>query len=173
MRQHTVSHDSVTVTGPAHVRGILRVPGDKSISHRALMLAGLAHGESVITGLSSGEDVLSTRGALVDLGVDIVGHEEVHVRGGITREPTGPLDLGNAGTGMRLMAGICAAREMFVVLTGDQYLRNRPMDRVAVPLREMGAVIDGRDGAGSRRSPSEEGLGCPPSPSELPSLAHR
>ncbi len=135
----------VTLTGPRSVRGDLQVPGDKSISHRALLLAGLASGVSTIRGLSSGEDVARTRAALASCGVGFeVDGEALVVRGGLSHEPDDVLDLGNSGTAMRLLAGVFAGQQMFVTLTGDRYLRARPMNRVVGPLREMGATIDGR-----------------------------
>lgn len=136
---------TVEVTGPVSLTGSIMVPGDKSISHRALLLAGLCKGESTIHGLSQGDDVKRTRQALADLGVqftDVAG--ELRVMGGIRTEPSDPLDLGNSGTAMRLIAGLCAGQDMFTVLTGDRFLRARPMGRVAVPLRAMGATVDGR-----------------------------
>jgi 3-phosphoshikimate 1-carboxyvinyltransferase len=135
------------ITGPAAVSGSVRVPGDKSISHRALLLSGLAEGETTISGLSTGGDVQHTAAALGAFGVQVEQRaSELVVRGALQREPDEPLDHGNSGTGIRLMAGVCAGQDMFTVLTGDQYLRRRPMDRIAAPLRSMGAVIDGRHG---------------------------
>ncbi|HEY9522879.1 MAG TPA: 3-phosphoshikimate 1-carboxyvinyltransferase [Thermopolyspora sp.] len=140
---------TVTLAGPGRVSGTIRVPGDKSISHRALLLAGLAEGTSVITGLSGGDDVRRTRLALEAYGVaieqaDEAGRAGLLVHGGLRDEPDEPLDLGNSGTAMRLLSGVCAGVDGFAVLTGDKYLRARPMDRVATPLRAMGAAIDGR-----------------------------
>jgi 3-phosphoshikimate 1-carboxyvinyltransferase len=139
---------TLTLTGPCAVQGTLQVPGDKSISHRALILAGLASGESVVNGLSQGDDVTRTRQALAALGVAFTGRPDGswRVRGGSLSEPAGPLDHGNSGTGLRLMAGVTAGLDMFTVLTGDEYLRQRPMGRVVSPLREMGARVDGRAG---------------------------
>jgi len=132
--------------GPCPVRGQPRVPGDKSISHRALLLTGQAAGTSTITGLSEGDDVIRTRLAMEQLGARIEESPggELVVTGCDLGEPSGPLDHGNSGTGIRLMAGVVAGCDMFAVLTGDQFLRRRPMDRIAAPLREMGAIIDGR-----------------------------
>ncbi|WP_376720479.1 3-phosphoshikimate 1-carboxyvinyltransferase [Nocardiopsis alba] len=143
-------HDSVlSVTAPASgVKGTVQVPGDKSISHRALILAALSEGTSTITGLSRGEDPTSTRGALSRFGVEFVDQPDaaVLVHGGLRHEPVDVLDCGNAGTGIRLLSGVCAGYPGLSVLTGDQYLRRRPMDRVAEPLRLMGARVDARDG---------------------------
>jgi len=130
-------------TGP--LRGRLRVPGDKSISHRALLLAALAEGRSRITGLSKGDDVACTEVAVQAMGADIDGDVVV---GGRSRlgEPAHVIDVGNSGTGIRLLAGICSGLPWLTVLQGDSSIAHRPMDRVADPLRRMGASIDGRDG---------------------------
>lgn len=129
------------------LRGVIDVPGDKSISHRALLLAALATGRSRIHGLSRGHDVARTRSALAQLGVAIADCDgAIEVVGGIHIEPEEPLDCGNSGTGIRLLTGLCAGLDLAVILTGDQYLRRRPMRRVADPLRMMGARIDGRAG---------------------------
>jgi 3-phosphoshikimate 1-carboxyvinyltransferase len=133
------------------LRGDVRVPGDKSISHRALILASLSRGDCRIDGLSRGGDVRNTARALRRLGIAMGpwGSEPLLVRGaglGGWREPAGVLDFGNSGTGIRLMAGLLAAHPFFSVLTGDRYLRRRPMRRVAEPLRLMGARIAGRAG---------------------------
>ena len=149
------SAGTVRLTGPAAVTGTLTVPGDKSISHRALLLAGLAEGTSVLTGLSRGDDVQRTRRAITQFGVGVAQRPGTEpggepgaliVRGGFRQEPGEPLDLGNSGTGMRLFVGVCAGQDAFTVLTGDESLRQRPMDRVSGPLRSMGARIDGRAG---------------------------
>ncbi len=131
--------------------GSVAVPGDKSISHRALILASQARGVSVVSGLSRGADVRNTHRALRALGVAAApwGREPLEVRGagpGGWREPAGVLDFGNSGTGIRLMAGLLAAHPFFSVASGDRYLRRRPMRRVVEPLRRMGARIAGRGG---------------------------
>jgi 3-phosphoshikimate 1-carboxyvinyltransferase len=135
----------VIVRGGRALTGTVRVPGDKSISHRALLLAALAEGTSAVRGLSAGDDVARTRAAVEALGAEVA---EEAVRGGRSRlhEPAGVIDVGNSGTSMRLLAGLCATVPGLTVLTGDASIRRRPMDRVAVPLREMGANLDGRDG---------------------------
>lgn len=140
------------VTGPASVRGRLEPPGDKSISHRALILGALADGVSTVRGLSDGRDVAHTRGALEALGVEIAADADgkVRIAGGTLAAPKGRLDLGNSGTGMRLLAGVVAARPWRTVLTGDASLCGRPMDRIAVPLTAMGASVGG---GGSRCLP--------------------
>lgn len=134
-----------SVTGGRPLRGRLRVPGDKSISHRALLLAALAEGTSVVRGLSDGDDVARTRAAVEAMGAGFDGEKII---GGRSRlhEPDGVLDLGNSGTGIRLLAGVCAGLPWLTVLTGDGSVRRRPMSRVAEPLRLMGASVDGRDG---------------------------
>src|SRR5207249_5351800 len=134
----------VEVTGGSPLRGRIRPPGDKSISHRALLLAARAEGTSVVRGLSGGDDVIRTRTAVRLLGADVDGER---VTGGARRlhECEVPIDLGNSGTGMRLLAGYVAAWPWLTVLTGDEYLSRRPMDRVVEPLRRMGASVDGRD----------------------------
>ncbi|MEM7024880.1 MAG: 3-phosphoshikimate 1-carboxyvinyltransferase [Pseudomonadota bacterium] len=134
-----------------HVRGSTTVPGDKSVSHRALMLAALAVGESRIGGLLEGADVLATADALRALGADIHRdtHGTWHVAGlgvGGLREPDRQLDLGNAGTGARLLLGILAGQPFTSFVTGDDSLRNRPMARVTEPLSQMGATFLTRSG---------------------------
>jgi 3-phosphoshikimate 1-carboxyvinyltransferase len=131
--------------------GSLRVPGDKSISHRALMLSALAVGESTVEGLLEGEDVLRTAAALRALGADIArgddGRWHVWGRGiGGLCEPDAVLDLGNSGTGVRLLMGILAAHPITATLTGDASLVCRPMARVIEPLAQMGASVQARDG---------------------------
>lgn len=140
-----------TFARPPHLRGTSLVPGDKSISHRALLLAGLATGTSVLHGLATGEDVLATAACLRQLGVRVTfAHDHVHVEspghaGWVA--PTVPLDCGNSGTTMRLLMGLLAARPgLRVRLTGDASLSRRPMARVAAPLRMMGAHVELVDG---------------------------
>ena len=136
---------SFTVTGGRPLRGRITVPGDKSISHRALLLAALAEGTSVVRGLSDGDDVARTRRAVEAMGAAFDGEK---VTGGRSRlhEPDDVLDLGNSGTGIRLLAGMCAAFPWLTVLTGDESIRRRPMYRVLEPLHTMGARIHGRGG---------------------------
>jgi 3-phosphoshikimate 1-carboxyvinyltransferase len=124
------------------LHGTLRVPGDKSISHRALMLAALARGTSTVTGLSQGDDVHRTRRAIEAMGAVVVG-DEIHGGRTILTEPTDVIDVGNSGTGIRLLAGMCAGLPWRTVLDGDASIRRRPMDRIATPLRAMGARIFG------------------------------
>ena len=131
------------------LRGRVKVPGDKSISHRGLLLGALAEGSSRITGLSSGSDVAHTARAVQSMGADVSRHaDQVVVVGGLGRlhEPEAVIDVGNSATGIRLLAGWCAARPWLTVLQGDESIARRPMDRVVAPLRQMGATVDGRAG---------------------------
>ncbi|MGA2024206.1 MAG: 3-phosphoshikimate 1-carboxyvinyltransferase [Steroidobacteraceae bacterium] len=136
------------VVQPARaVSGELRVPGDKSISHRALMLGGIAEGPTEVSGFLASEDCLSTLAALRALGVEIErpGETEVRVQGaGLEglRAPGAALDMGNAGTAMRLCMGLLAGQPFDSTLVGDASLMRRPMERVAQPLRAMGAQIE-------------------------------
>jgi 3-phosphoshikimate 1-carboxyvinyltransferase len=131
---------SFTVEGGAPLRGRIRVPGDKSISHRALLLAARAEGTSVVRGLSSGDDVVRTRLAIYSMGADLDGER---ITGGVGRlhEPDGIIDVGNSGTAIRLLAGFVAPFPWRTELEGDASVSSRPMDRVAAPLREMGARV--------------------------------
>ncbi|HUC60180.1 MAG TPA: hypothetical protein VMA95_22470, partial [Streptosporangiaceae bacterium] len=123
---------TVMLSGPASLRGALSVPGDKSISHRVLLLAAIAQGITHVTGLSLGDDVRRTRLGIEQFGADVeeFGPGALAVTGGLRHEPAAPIDLGNSGTAMRLLAGVCAGQDAFSVLTGDRYLLARPMDRV-------------------------------------------
>ena len=154
MRPASVSGDGdvLAVCGGGPLRGELRVPGDKSISHRALLLAALADGASSISGLSDGADVAATAAAIGALGVAVEpSGEVVRVRGGELREPPAPIDVGNSGTTIRLLAGIAAGCRFTTVLGGDASVNRRPMDRISEPLRLMGAEVEGMDDA--RRAP--------------------
>jgi 3-phosphoshikimate 1-carboxyvinyltransferase len=140
------------VVQPSHgLRGELDLPGDKSISHRSVMFAAIAEGDTHIAGFLTGEDTTNTAKAvrMLGIGVEGIGTTSLVVHGkglhGLS-EPDGVLDLGNSGTGMRLLAGLLAGQDFFSVLTGDEYLRKRPMSRIVEPLRQMGARIDGRSG---------------------------
>lgn len=139
------------IAQPAHsLSGNLKVPGDKSISHRSIMLGSLATGVTKVTGFLEGEDALSTLKAFQAMGVEIEREgDNVTIHGvGINglKKPKGPLDLGNSGTSIRLMSGILAAQEFDCELIGDVSLSKRPMGRVINPLTEMGAVINSNDG---------------------------
>lgn len=135
--------------GAKALTGSVRVPGDKSISHRALIFGALATGRTRITGLLEGEDILATARALQALGCPIakVGETwEVLGRGvGGLIEPAGDLDFGNAGTGVRLMLGVLAGHDVRVRLTGDASLSRRPMGRVLKPLQQMGLEVVDKD----------------------------
>ena len=130
------------------LRGRLRVPGDKSISHRALLLSALAAGPSRISGLSDGADVVATRRAVESFGAQVTEDaSDLIVEGGDRHEPDTVIDVGNSGTGIRLMTGWAATLDGLSVLTGDRSIARRPMGRVVAPLQMMGARIDGRAGA--------------------------
>lgn len=148
---------------PGRLAGDVEVPGDKSISHRALILAAMCDGPVEITGLAGGSDVLATVRALRTMGARIEltreGQRSSSPKGGSAPdhgfsaavsgalgEASDVLDLGNSGTGMRLLAGVAAGIDGCSVLTGDASLRRRPMERIADPLRRMGARVDGREG---------------------------
>lgn len=139
--------ESLTVHPAASVRGALDVPGDKSISHRALMLGGIADGATRLSHMLDAEDCRATQRALMAMGVPIIWTgDDVVVEGrglrGLTA-PAGPLDCGNSGTTMRLMLGLLAGQPFSATLTGDPSLSKRPMARVTHLLRTMGATIDG------------------------------
>jgi 3-phosphoshikimate 1-carboxyvinyltransferase len=139
-----------TISSPRSLKGTLDVPGDKSISHRSLILNALSSGSAVVKGLSSGEDVLSTKKILQDIGVQIedgITQGEYKITGNHDQftESSGILDAGNSGTSMRLISGVLASQNIFSVLTGDDSLVTRPMGRVINPLTEMGATILGRN----------------------------
>lgn len=133
------------------LKGDIGVPGDKSISHRALMIGGMAVGETTIRGLLLGDDVLRTAAALEAMGVSIKRDSDDVWRvwgvgvGGL-QEPDDVLDLGNSGTGARLLMGLVATHPIQVQFTGDASLRSRPMGRIATPLGQMGTQVIARDG---------------------------
>ena len=135
----------------APLTGRISVPGDKSISHRALMFGALAVGETRITGLLEGEDVLRTAAAMRALGAEVVRDSDDTWRvagrgvGGLV-EPADVLDMGNSGTAARLLCGILASHPLFAVMTGDASLRKRPMKRVIDPLTACGARFTAREG---------------------------
>src|SRR5271169_79034 len=137
---------------PTHrVSGVLNVPGDKSISHRSLMLSGLAEGTSEINGFLASEDCLASLAAMRKLGVTIEQSSATQVRvHGVglrgLKDAQQPLDMGNAGTAIRLFTGLLAAQEFASRLIGDESLMKRPMERVAKPLREMGAEVRTHNG---------------------------
>ena len=145
------AHPLTARRSPHPLAGTVRVPGDKSVSHRALMLGALAVGETRITGLLEGEDVLRTAAAMRLLGAEIAregpGRWQVAGRGvGGLVEPADVLDMGNSGTAARLLAGVLASHPLFAVMTGDASLRRRPMRRVMEPLAQCGARFTAREG---------------------------
>ncbi|MFH5923378.1 3-phosphoshikimate 1-carboxyvinyltransferase [Roseomonas xinghualingensis] len=164
-------HHTHTAAGPMRaskprqgLQGRLTVPGDKSVSHRALMFGALAVGTTEITGLLEGEDVLRTAAAMRALGAEVErvgeGHWRVAGRGvGGLVEPADVLDMGNSGTAARLICGLLAGHPIFAVLTGDASLRKRPMKRVTDPLSATGARFTGR--AGGRLPLAVEGAADP------------
>ena len=139
------------VTQSSPLRGEITVPGDKSISHRSIMLGSLAQGSTVVRGFLHGEDNHSTLRAFRSMGIKIEEEENgvlVIAGKGLCglQEPADVLDCGNSGTTIRLMSGLLAGQKFFSVVTGDRYLRKRPMKRVVTPLTLMGARIWGRGG---------------------------
>ena len=150
MMADTGTGETLELVGGRPLSGSTTVPGDKSISHRTLLIAALSEGTSTIVGLSGGDDVVGTRRAIEALGATVTdegpgGPGSVTVIGGRSRltAPEDTIDLGNSGTGMRLLTGVVAAIPGTTRLTGDASLRSRPMDRVAGPLALMGAVVKG------------------------------
>jgi 3-phosphoshikimate 1-carboxyvinyltransferase len=152
---HSAPHEPTrplqSARAAAPLAGTIRVPGDKSISHRALMLGALAVGRTHITGLLEGEDVLATAAALNALGANAVRKERAWVVDGVgvggLGEPDDLLDLGNSGTSARLLLGILATHPVTAFVTGDASLRRRPMGRVTEPLSRFGARFLTREGA--------------------------
>ena len=136
-------------TGP--LRGTIRVPGDKSISHRSIMLGALAVGETKVTGLLEGEDVLATADAMRAMGASVerLGEGEWRVHGvgvGALLQPAAPLDMGNSGTSTRLLMGLIASHAISATFIGDASLSKRPMGRVIEPLSQMGAAFEASEG---------------------------
>ncbi|MDR3960836.1 MAG: 3-phosphoshikimate 1-carboxyvinyltransferase, partial [Streptococcus sp.] len=130
------------------LKGTIRVPGDKSISHRSIIFGSLAKGETKVYDILRGEDVLSTIQVFRDLGVSIQDDGDVIRIQGVgfqgLQAPTAPLDMGNSGTSIRLISGVLAGQDFAVTMVGDYSLSKRPMDRVAIPLRQMGVEIAGQ-----------------------------
>ncbi|MBI0425183.1 bifunctional prephenate dehydrogenase/3-phosphoshikimate 1-carboxyvinyltransferase [Psychrobacter sp. NG27] len=159
---------SYNITPSNTVSGTIAIPGDKSISHRSIMLGSLATGVTNVTGFLEGEDALATLQAFRDMGVTIEGPDNgnltIHGVGmnGLKPSKT-PLYMGNSGTSMRLLSGILAAQSFDSVLTGDTSLNKRPMERVAAPLRSMGAVIQstGHSGTAPLSITGRENVGEP------------
>lgn len=140
----------LTTSKIGKIQGRISVPGDKSISHRALMLLAISRGKGRISGFLRGADCLSTMACLEQLGLEIedLGSELVVYGQGLhgLRRPHRALDVGNSGTTMRLLSGILAGQKFPAAITGDHSIQTRPMDRIAIPLRMMGAVIEGKAG---------------------------
>lgn len=140
---------NITVKKTKGLKGEITVPGDKSISHRALMLASIAEGDTRIIGLLKGEDNMATLKAFRQMGIKIdeLGDEVVVHGNGLhgLKEPEDFIDAGNSGTTIRLIAGLLSGQGFFSAVTGDKYLRKRPMKRVIEPLSQMGARIFGRE----------------------------
>ena len=135
-------------TNISHLRGSIRVPGDKSISHRSIIFGSLAEGETKVYDILRGEDVLSTIQVFRDLGVEIEDKDGVITIQGVgmtgLKAPKKPLDMGNSGTSIRLISGVLAGADFEVEMFGDDSLSKRPMDRVTLPLTKMGAKISGQ-----------------------------
>ena len=135
-------------TNIKHLNGSIRVPGDKSISHRSIIFGSLAEGETKVYDILRGEDVLSTMQVFRDLGVEIEDKDGVITIQGVGIEglkaPKNALDMGNSGTSIRLISGVLAGAEFEVEMFGDDSLSKRPMDRVTLPLKKMGVSISGQ-----------------------------
>jgi 3-phosphoshikimate 1-carboxyvinyltransferase len=155
------------VQSSGRLTGSIRVPGDKSISHRSVMLGAIADGTTEVSGFLQGADAISTMNVFRQLGVEIVGpFDQGNVTGRVTVKGVGidglkgslqPLDCGNAGTAMRLLIGLLSGQRFTSVLVGDSSLTQRPMRRVATPLAMMGAVIETNDGTPPVKVASCEG----------------
>jgi 3-phosphoshikimate 1-carboxyvinyltransferase len=141
----TARADTVAIAGGRTLSGAVRTPGDKSISHRALLIGALAEGTSTVRGLSDGDDVAKTAAAMGALGASVrPDGAAVVIDGGRHRlHAAGPIDCGNSGTSMRLLAGLAASLPGTTTLSGDASLSARPMDRIAEPLSAMGATVRG------------------------------
>jgi 3-phosphoshikimate 1-carboxyvinyltransferase len=146
----TETKDSTVVVRPArNIAGALRLPGDKSISHRYAMLAAIAEGTSRLENFSTGADCASTLGCIAALGVELERNENavlIHGRGPRLQPPERPLDCGNSGSTMRILSGILAGQGFSSELVGDESLSRRPMARIIAPLEKMGAQIAANDG---------------------------
>ena len=135
-------------TNIKHLNGSIRVPGDKSISHRSIIFGSLAEGETKVYDILRGEDVLSTTQVFRDLGVEIEDKDGVVTIQGVgmdgLKEPQNALDMGNSGTSIRLISGVLSGSDFEVEMFGDDSLSKRPMDRVTLPLKKMGVTISGQ-----------------------------
>ena len=136
------------LTNVSQLKGTLRVPGDKSISHRSIMFGSLAKGTTTVHDILRGEDVLSTMQVFRDLGVDIQDDGNIVTITGVgfdgLKVPKNKLDMGNSGTSIRLISGVLAGQDFTVEMFGDDSLSKRPMDRVTIPLRQMGVEVSGQ-----------------------------
>lgn len=136
------------LTNVSQLQGTLRVPGDKSISHRSIMFGSLAKGKTTVRDILRGEDVLSTMQVFRDLGVDIQDDGELVTIIGVgfdgLKAPKNKLNMGNSGTSIRLISGVLAGQDFTVEMFGDDSLSKRPMDRVTIPLRQMGVEVSGQ-----------------------------
>ena len=143
---HPVNPTPLRARKAAPLRGGAGVPGDKSISQRALILGAMAEGQTRISGLLESEDVLNTAGAMRALGAEVIREGGGHWRviGAAWKAPAAPLDFGNSGTGSRLVMGAVAGRALTAIFTGDESLRSRPMARVLDPLKAFGATYEGQ-----------------------------
>ncbi len=141
---------NITIKPTENLKGEITVPGDKSISHRSVMLGSLAEGETLIKNFLMGEDCLNTLKAFSAMGIQTEmrndGTVTIHGKGvdGL-KEPSDVLNIGNSGTSIRIMSGILAGQPFYSVVTGDESIRKRPMERITQPLRQMGAQIYGRE----------------------------
>ena len=156
-----------------HLSGTFDVPGDKSISHRSMILSAIAVGQTRVSGLLEGDDVMATKQAMIDCGADIVKQGDDYVINGVgmggLSAPDKPLDLGNAGTGVRLLMGLIAGQSLSATFVGDASLSKRPMRRITDPLEEMGAQVT--TGEGGRLPVTITGLETPLPVSYSPKVA--
>ena len=141
---------NITIKPAENLKGQITVPGDKSISHRSVMLGSLAEGETHIKNFLMGEDCLSTLKAFSEMGIQTEAKDDgtvtIYGKGlGGLKEPSDVLDVGNSGTSIRIMSGILAGQPFYSVITGDESIRGRPMGRITQPLQQMGAQIYGRE----------------------------
>ena len=156
-----------------HLSGTFDVPGDKSISHRSMILSAIAVGQTRVSGLLEGDDVMATKQAMIDCGADIIKQGDDYVINGVgmggLSAPDKPLDLGNAGTGVRLLMGLIAGQSLSATFVGDASLSKRPMRRITDPLEEMGAQVT--TGEGGRLPVTITGLETPLPVSYSPKVA--
>ena len=165
--------ETLTSHRPASLQGTFHVPGDKSISHRSMILSAIAVGQTRVSGLLEGDDVMATKQAMIDCGADIIKQGDDYVINGVgmggLSAPDKPLDLGNAGTGVRLLMGLIAGQSLSATFVGDASLSKRPMRRITDPLEEMGAQVT--TGEGGRLPVTITGLETPLPVSYSPKVA--